>query len=210
MSAITLETFLARAHRALQMPTLYWLGFGGVAGALVQDSQPGTPIDAAAELQRLQRTHPVKYAAYSAGMKEAGLTVADLPARACDCTGYVAWALGIARHPVKLAGKSEAWFFTNDIHADARGAQQSFVQLDAPQVGAMLVYPGVESQGKVGHIGIITAVEDGQALRMLHCAPENFLLPPTGDKPRNAIAHTGTERMSAEVSTLIVAWKGFA
>jgi CHAP domain len=209
MSTLNAEAFLLRARSALQMPTLYWLGFGGVAGAEERNSPPGTPINATAELQRLQRKDPVKHAKYSGGLQQLGLSMADLPTLACDCTGYVAWALGMARHPVTLAGKDDAWFYTNDIHADARGPQQSFRRLQAPKVGAMLVYPGAEAVGKVGHIGIITEVQDGRATRMLHCAPENFFLTPTEGMPRNAIAETPCERMDAEAGTLIVAWKRF-
>ncbi len=43
--------------------------------------------------------------------------------------------------------------------------------------------------------------------RVLHCAPENYLLPPAAGTQRNAIAETGTEVFDADPRTLLVAWR---
>lgn len=211
MTATTADQALARARSALDTPTLYWLGQGGWTGRQPAPATPGRPFDPAAALRALAAKDPVKHAAYTAGLARLGLGVEALPRLACDCSGFVAWCLGVPRHPIALAGDADAWFYTDAIHADALGARQAFTVLDRAEVGALLVFPSAGRARPVGHVGWITEVSGGRATRVLHCAPQNFEAPPPPGRPRNAIAETGTAVFEGEVAAdvRVVAWKGF-
>lgn len=193
MPAITVDQFLQRAHSALAMPTLYVLGQGAWTGNGPVPAQPGTPFDSAAVLQALaQRPETVdpKVRHYFDEARSAGVDLARLPARACDCSAYVAWCLGVPRSPSPLAGNS---FWTNGIWADVDrpgGQGQMFRLLDRPMPGALIVYPGRPDKDEVGHVAIVSEVVGGQVSRILHCAPENYLSPSQPGAERNAIAST--------------------
>jgi hypothetical protein len=211
--SMTINSVVERALSARDTPVLYWLGKGGwLAGAPPEaQRQPGRPIALQTELAQMRTKRPAVYAAYMDGLAASGLALDALPALACDCSGFVDWALGLPRDGAPWAG---GWFNTDTIHADATGRQQRFVPLALPRVGALLVYPkptGRGPDGPPGHIGIVTALgPDGRVARVLHCAPHNFLLGPPPGLPRSAIAETGTELFDAEDSTLPVLWKDFA
>jgi hypothetical protein len=211
LSIDTVDQALARARRALDTPTLYWLGEGGWAGRQPALDTPGRPFDPAAALRTLATKDPAKHAAYSAGLGRLGLGVDALPRLACDCSGFVAWCLGVPRHPIALAGQADAWFYTDAIHADALGPRQAFTALDRAEVGALLVFPSAGRARPVGHIAWITEVADGRPTRLLHCAPQNFEAQPPPGRPRNAIAETGTAVFEGEVArdVRVVAWKAF-
>lgn len=211
---MTSAEFLQRAFAAREVPTLYMLGKGGWVRAEAASStaraQPGRPIDVSQELDKMRRERPTIHAAYVQGLEKSGLSMASLPKVACDCSGFVTWALGLARDG---APGSEVWFDTNLIHKDALGSQQVFRQVDKATPGVLVVYPKPPSRSAdspPGHVGIVTEVDaDGAATRVLHCAPENYLLlPPTG-LPNNAIAETGPEQFQADARSRYVAWKGF-
>jgi hypothetical protein len=192
MKPTTVLQFLDRACSALDRPTLYVLGEGpSLDGS--PDTQPGTPFDAAS-LVRALRTRPAavepKVRQYFEEAVAAGVDLDQLPALACDCSGYVAWCLGLPRTPSVLPGNS---FWTNGICADADrpgGVGQLFRRLPAPVPGALLVYPGRQDRGEGGHVAIVCEVQGGQVTGILHCAPQNFLLAPEPGRQRNAIART--------------------
>lgn len=76
---------------------------------------------------------------------------------ACDCSGFVAWVLGIARGPRAI---SPTWIETTNIWRDATGAQRSFARLAAPRPGCLLVYP---DQGtRQGHVALVTDIRGGR------------------------------------------------
>lgn len=205
--------FLTRALSARALPTLYWLGKGGwtradeAAGR--KPATPGRPLDVAREFELMRTQRPGVHAAYVAGLEKSGLTLAELPQQACDCSGFVCWALGVARDSAPWEG---GWIGTDAVYADATGEQRLFRRLARAEVGAMLVFPkprGKGPEGPPGHIGIVTeVVSDGSVLRVLHCAPGNYLLPPGEGFSRNAIAETAPAMFDAEPGTLVVAWKG--
>lgn len=203
MADTNVDTLLARARSALNWPTLYWLGFGGWTGeGTTPTPRPGTPIDPAAALARLDLERPEVAARYREGLQQGGWTIASLPREACDCSGYVAWALGIPRRPWGAAG---GWFNTDAIHADARSAQRRVQRIERAVPGALLVYPSHDGGKEVGHVAIVTEVSaDGAALKILHCAPENYLLEPAPGAARNAIAETDAARFAEHADTLVV------
>jgi hypothetical protein len=210
--------FLQRALSALSMPTLYLLGKGGYTHDEAQTpsaiAQPGRPVDVAQEFKLMRVQRPEVYAAYEAVRVQLGLTLAELPAQACDCSGFVCWALGVPRDGLPLTPLPEGWINTDSIYADALHAQRLFKAVDQASPGVLVVYPKPEvPRGKVGppgHIGIVTEVAaDGSVTRVLHCAPDNFPLPPPAGQPRNAIAQTGPAHFAADPRSRYVVWRGF-
>lgn len=205
-----MSDFLARARSALSMPTLYWLGRGGWLDGEAAQDQPGRAFKLAPALAELQRKRPTVHAKYMAGLAATGLDMATLPALACDCSGFVCWALGVARDGSPLP---DGWINTDRMWADALGPQRLFAPLAAALPGALLVYPKPDPrdpEGEPGHVGIVTEVDaSGRATRVLHCSPYNFALAPPAGLPRNAIAQTDTTLFDAQPTTRIVSWKAF-
>lgn len=108
--------------------------------------------------------------------------------RLCDCSGFVAWAIGIPR---QLPPGSGGWL---DTDAYARGGGPAFpglcaaVQDGDARPGDLLVYPDYLVNGKKreGHIGIITGVDgQGKPTRVVHCSTSN-------SRAGDAVAETGT------------------
>lgn len=207
----TLAEFLDRAREALQPPLIYWLKYGGWQAGM--PDQPGKGIDVLAELAALKQARPEVYAAYIDGLSQLGIRLEDLPDAlpkiACDCTGYLTWAL---REPRKNNKMFNGWINTDAIYHDAMNDGALFVRAKKIKPGVLLVHPqpGGDSHAP-GHVGIVTAVgPDGKASRMIHCAPQNFLIQPAGAGERTAIAETGTEVFDAVKTTIRVVWKAFA
>lgn len=96
-----------------------------------------------------------------------------------DCSGFVAWCLGISR---KLAGG--AWFYTDRIVADAR-RQLAFddlgyrVPVDQVRPGDVVAYGSIDrdhdgKRDKIGHTGLVVAVparvRSLRDVRVIHAA----------------------------------------
>lgn len=96
-----------------------------------------------------------------------------------DCSGFVAWCLGIAR---KLS--NGAWFYTDRIVADAR-RQLAFedlgyrVPVDQVRPGDVVAYGSIDrdhdgKRDKIGHTGIVVAVparvRSLRDVRVIHAA----------------------------------------
>ena len=206
---MTLQDFIARARTATATPAFYWLGSGGWTRAQGRPDvdSPATPFDIDLALAQKQRDEPRVYEKYIAGERASGISRTSLPKLACDCSGYVCWALGVARDSRSSAG---AWFDTNGIFADANGDRQWFVPLDRALPGALLVHPKPSKDGGPGHVGIVTEVDaTGKPTRMLHCSAVNYLLTPPPGLPRSAIAETDTTYFDGERRTQVVMWKAF-
>lgn len=115
---------------------------------------------------------------------------------ACDCSGFVAWAIGRSRqttHPLYVR-KNGGWINTDAMVHDAEECT-GFFTLTEPKVGAIIVYGGHNQYRKVGHCGIVTSVDP---LRVLHCSMGNYRR--SGD----AIQETGPEAFN--VPDRIFAW----
>jgi CHAP domain len=207
---MTLQHFIDRARSATTTATFYWLGRGGwtrASGPPAVD-RPGTPFDIESALADKRREDPRAHARYIAAEAQSGIARSSLPRIASDCSGYVCWALGVARDSRTAAG---GWFDTNAMVADANGARQWFVPIDRAVPGALLVHPQPSRDGGPGHVAIVTEVDAaGQPQRMLHCSAPNYLLAPLPGLPHNAIAETDTRHFEAEPQTRLVMWKAFA
>lgn len=81
----------------------------------------------------------------------------------CDCIGFVLWCLGIDRYQPELFPLYDGWINTDSCIMDANGGQKFFERIYRPEVGALVVFPGIVDRktGKrkrIGHVGIISSV----------------------------------------------------
>lgn len=135
--------------------------------------------------------HGCVYALGKGGMHPASPTPwpTGLPNVGCDCSGFVAWCLGVSRmltkdHPHYEFG---GWFETSAIARDAR-SEFGFVNevlwsLALP--GDLLVWG--DHDGHQGHVGIVSECDETGPVRVIHCSRGNWR--DHGD----AIAETGVE-----------------
>lgn len=194
----TVHLVLERAQHALRRSTLYWLGEGG------RDPQAQLPASSLA-VGRLWPTLPAAQRLELEPLAQAqGINVhdPDLVRNACDCSGYVCWALGLPRQ-VNRPPFSEGggWIFTDSIWADAMGPNTLFRRLDRAKPGALLVFPKQGSGRKFGHVGIVVDTDGaGRATRIAHCSAENAM-----NAPFDAIQITPADLFD-QFERSIVAW----
>ena len=124
---MTVTELMRRIARAQATPTLYLLGAGGFYGNEAgPHDMPGKPVVPAHELRTMKEKDRKKYDVYVASAQAAGIDLAALPQSmpACDCSGFVLWALDMARAPAP--NELGTWIYTDSIHADAMGAGSLF------------------------------------------------------------------------------------
>ena len=104
----------------------------------------------------------------------------------CDCSGFVAWAIGIPR---ELPPRSGHWLATDNYWRGGSPVADGLFNRAADgrvQPGNLYVYP--DSGGRQGHIGIVTRVGAAwEPTRVLHCSQGNFRTYGEchpGDRPR--------------------------
>jgi hypothetical protein len=172
---ITASHVLERARSALNRSTLSLLGEGG--------RDPASPVPSTRlAVGRLWPTLPAaQRAALEPVAREHGIDVHDpgLVMDACDCSGYVCWALGMPRHDPQSFPDSGGWIFTGSIWADAMGPATMFERLPRAVPGALVVYPPHGGPDEHGHVGIVVDVDGaGRAASVAHCSADNVLAPP--------------------------------
>ncbi|MEO5793714.1 MAG: CHAP domain-containing protein [Rhodoferax sp.] len=185
------QTVLGRAVSIVGRHTVYWAGAGGF------DPQADSPVQPLAIGQQWPSQTQEDQAIFRPLAEAAGLNVDDpkLVAPACDCSGFVCWALGISRHP-----NLHTWINTDTIWDDANGRSVQFRRIERAVVGCIVVYPTVEGH-KYGHIALVTEIDaNGRATRIVHCSADNF-----GSAPPDAIKITGPKAFEAQ-SESIYAW----
>jgi hypothetical protein len=77
--------------------------------------------------------------------------------KACDCSGFVAWCLGMRRDQInarKWWSKLLPWIETTMVFRDATGPQHVFRLMPMPTPGCLVVYG--DHAGHEGHIAIVT------------------------------------------------------
>jgi hypothetical protein len=90
--------------------------------------------------------------------------------KTADCSGFVAWALGIPR---ELPPRSGKWLSTDEYYAGGGPAGQGlFDPVTAAEVGDIIVYPDYHAGGRKheGHMGIVSAVASGKPSKVIHCS----------------------------------------
>lgn len=115
----------------------------------------------------------VRYKLGAGGMKAMSDTPADASGR-CDCSGFTAWALGMARvskDPFFLRAAG-GWMNTDSIVADARDPRGLFTLVTVARPGDLIVF-GKGRGRSYGHVGVVTQVKDGKPTHVVHCSPAN-------------------------------------
>jgi len=190
------EAVLARAEGSMGHATLYWIGRGGVdptaplPGQLTRVAPAWTSLDVPTQQE----------------MKALALTIGidvhdpNLVRAACDCSGFVCWALGFARKTA-LPNGFEEWTNSDSIWADAMGPQTRFYRVAKARPGALVVYPRKDSHERYGHVAIVVAADSqGNAKRIIHCSADNLY-----SAPHDAIKITTTEKFQRQHLS-IYAW----
>jgi cell wall-associated NlpC family hydrolase len=187
----TAEQVLARALSATGQAILYWIGQGGRDPGAALPSNPVRVAQVWADLA------PAEQRALAPLAQAMGIDVHDpaLLREACDCSGLVCWALGLAR---VLPGG--VWINTDSIWADASGPQQRFQQIARARPGALVVYPKQGSGEHYGHVAIVVEVDaDGRATRIVHCSADNI-----ESAPHDSIKVTSADKFKAQHRSIYV------
>lgn len=172
----TVDEVLARARSAVGRPTLYWLGQGGMDPLSALPSRRLAVGRVWPTLTAAQRQELEPLAA------SIGIDVHNpaLMADACDCSGFVCWALGFSRHTTPAPFTDDGgWIFTDSIWADAMAQGVRFQRLERARPGALVVYPKAGSGENFGHVGIVVEADAaGRATLVAHCSADNVLAAP--------------------------------
>lgn len=88
----------------------------------------------------------------------------------CDCSGYVAWVIGVSRHTDNPWYKEQngGWIETSAVVRDALSDFGIFQKVEIPSAGDVIVY-GDKGRSQ-GHIGVV--VESGD---IIHCSKGRFV-----------------------------------
>lgn len=139
-----------------------------------------------ADLLALARSQKTIFGTYRLGAgAPAGAVSAYDPGNACDCSGFVCWALGIARYQPTLAFLKKAighcWMNTDAIVADTNDPAGLFSIPGGAEPGDLVVYPsydyaksvglplpGHKPGPRIGHVGILTGRNS-----VIHCSAGN-------------------------------------
>jgi hypothetical protein len=89
----------------------------------------------------------------------------------CDCSAFVCWVLGISRKTeIPYYSKFGGWIYTDSMVADVHSNVGIFEKISVPEVGCIVVYGAGD---KIGHVGIVSKVVDGQMRKVVHCSAGN-------------------------------------
>ena len=122
--------------------------------------------------------HHCVYALGKGGMHPASPTPwpAGLPNLGCDCSGFVAWCLGVSRmltkdHPHYPFG---GWFETSALARDARSPFGFVAEVPWAEAlpGDILVWG--DGNGHQGHVGLVSEVDADGPAKVVHCSSGNW------------------------------------
>jgi hypothetical protein len=144
---------------------------------------------------------PTRYSLGAGGIDPSSPTPANV-SRACDCSGFVCWALGISRktdHPLykKFNG---GWINTDAMVVDGNEPSGFFSPVVAVTPGSIIVYPSVAGLVPVGHVGIVTSISAEGGIRVIHCSKGN------DRRGGDAIDETDDAVFKRQASHLRVLW----
>ncbi|WP_026994121.1 LysM peptidoglycan-binding domain-containing protein [Flectobacillus major] len=89
----------------------------------------------------------------------------------CDCSGFVCWVLGLSRKTdIPFYKKHGGWIYTDSMVDDINSQTGIFERLSVPEVGCIVVY---DAGKNIGHVGIISEVENGAMKKVVHCSLGN-------------------------------------
>jgi hypothetical protein len=111
----------------------------------------------------------IRYKLGSGGMNPN--TVLPTTNKLCDCSGFVCWVLGISRKSDNpFYAKFGGWIYTDSMVIDINSQAGLFEKLNTPEVGCIVVYG---AGGAIGHVGLVSKVENGQMTKVIHCSSGN-------------------------------------
>jgi hypothetical protein len=94
----------------------------------------------------------------------------------CDCSGFIAWSIGIPREFPPGSGRwldTDAYWNGGGSAAKAAGFPLCHaVPAAEAEPGDLIVYP--DQGGHQGHIGVVSSVDDQGQLKVIHCSKGNF------------------------------------
>ena len=198
----TSDTILQRARTMLGRATVYWAGAGGLKPT---SATPARRLRVADEWQKLSAQEQALYRPLAL---QAGIDVTDIDAAvdACDCTGFLCWALGISRKAPRRAPHTQAdgWINSDSIWADATQGGTVFRRIRKAEPGCVIVYPKAGSGENFGHDGLVTAVDAaGTPTQVIHCSANNFKL-----SPFDAIKENKPEAFLSQGATVFARFLG--
>jgi LysM repeat protein len=89
----------------------------------------------------------------------------------CDCSGFVCWVLGISRKSsIPFYKQHGGWIYTDSMVADINSQSGIFEKINIPEPGCIVVYG---AGNKIGHVGLVSAVEKGAMKKVIHCSSGN-------------------------------------
>lgn len=184
--------------------TVYWAGAGGL------DPLSDRSWRVLRVAEAWPRLSPAEQAAYRPLAAQAGIDVDDPAAvvRACDCTGFLCWSLGISRKAPRREPwtQPDGWINTDSIWNDAMHDGALFRRIDRAAPGCVVVYPKAGSQENYGHDGLVTEVDgQGVATRVIHCSAVNFK-----SAPFDAVKETAPDAFLHQQATVYAWFRGFA
>lgn len=193
----TVDQVLTRARSALNRGTLYWLGAGG------RDPQAPTPSSSVAVATAWADSTHEKRAELAPLAAAMGIDLHDphLTLDACDCSGFVCWALGFSRKaPAKAPYTADdGSIYTDSIWHDAKGAGVRFMSMAAARPGGLIVYPSGNGE-RYGHVAIIVQADaQGRATQVIDCSKANVLA-----APHNAIKLTKPVQFESNPQSIYV------
>jgi len=151
----------------LLMPAIV---LSAVAGCTVEPWQQSLAL---ANSQRtLERAHASIGLGTAYQLGTAGFDPAAPLTPACDCSGFIAWCIGVPR---ELPPNSNLWLQTDTFWAGGLPVGPELFQPVMPgvvQVGDLIVYP--DGPWGQGHIGLVSAVQNGEIRRVIHCSSRNW------------------------------------
>lgn len=89
-------------------------------------------------------------------------------ASTCDCSGFVAWCIGVPR---ELPPGSDRWLDTDAFWSGGGSIGIGLfdrVELPSCAPGDVLVFP--DSNGHQGHVGIVSEVQNARPTKTVHCS----------------------------------------
>jgi hypothetical protein len=90
----------------------------------------------------------------------------------CDCSGFIAWAIGIPR---ELPPGSNKWLSTDEYWGGGKPVKAGLfthIPIKEARSGDLLVYP--DTGGNQGHVALITQSDFKMPTLIIHCSKGNF------------------------------------
>jgi cell wall-associated NlpC family hydrolase len=129
--------------------------------------------------------------------------------RECDCTGYLAWVLGLDRYMEEnpwYVRQNGGWLESTAIVRDCAAPYGIFARGERRTARPGDVLAWGDHGGRQGHVGIIVGRSaDGYALRVAHCSSGNQIL----SENRTAI-RVGDDSMWWVRPSVVAVFAGFA